>query len=186
MDCTRIRCIFDSVSTHHLSKDSSIDTVTNFRPLAKPTRAPCRAFCSALGCHNGYDARPRRSFGVFTGGQQGIHRGLSHSFLFAALGCSRWTANDIYTQRWTSAGAIGASSGLGPTHIPSWMPSPVGTQLFNHLATIQSPFRHFHHRPALHAALLILLLMALGHPPGARARRRLNAAGLIISSSYLS
>ena len=130
-------------------------------------------------------------FGVFTSEttQLGIHRGLSHSFLFAALGClagGRLTAYihaalDIGWRDWSKLWFWGLL-----THSLLDAFTLYGTQLFNPFSDYPVAFSTiFIIDPLYTLPLLILLLMALGHPPGARARRRLNAAGLIISSCYL-
>ncbi|MEE2628136.1 MAG: metal-dependent hydrolase [Candidatus Latescibacterota bacterium] len=130
-------------------------------------------------------------FGVFTSEttQLGIHRGLSHSFLFATLGClagGRLTsyihaALDIGWRDWSKLWFWGLL-----THSLLDAFTLYGTQLFNPFSDYPVALSTiFIIDPLYTLPLLILLLMALGHPPGARARRRLNAAGLIISSSYL-
>ena len=129
--------------------------------------------------------------GVFTSEttQLGIHRGLSHSFVFAVLGGltgGRLTAGihaglDINWRDWSKLWIWCLL-----THALLDAFTLYGTQLFNPLSDYPVAFSTiFIIDPLYTLPLLACLLMALRHPPGARARRRLNAAGLIISSSYL-
>ena len=129
--------------------------------------------------------------GVFTSEttQLGIHRGLSHSFVFAVLGGlagGRLTAvihAGLYIN-WRDWSKLWIWCLL--THALLDAFTLYGTQLFNPLSDYPVAFSTiFIIDPLYTLPLLACLLMALRHPPGARARRRFNAAGLIISSSYL-
>ncbi len=121
--------------------------------------------------------------------QLGIHRGFSHSLVFAILGglaggrltAALHKALDVGWRPWSKLWFAGLL-----THALLDAFTSYGTQLF-------SPFSHypvafstiFIIDPLYTLPLLALLLVALRHPPDSKRRRHLNAAGLVISTSYL-
>ncbi len=115
--------------------------------------------------------------GVFTSEttQLGIHRGLSHSFVFAVLGSlvgGRLTAvthagRDINWRDWSKLWFWCLL-----THALLDAFTLYGTQLFNPLSDYPVAFSTiFIIDPLYTLPLLACLLMALRHPPGTRARR---------------
>ncbi len=121
--------------------------------------------------------------------QLGIHRGLSHSLLFAAVGGllgGKLTAAlhaqlNVHWRNWATLWFWGLL-----THALLDAFTMYGTQLFNPFSSYPVAFSTiFIIDPLYTLPLLFFLMAALRHPPDARRRRQLNGLGLALSSCYL-
>lgn len=121
--------------------------------------------------------------------QLGIHRGFSHSLLFAALGglaggkllAKLYSDLDIPWRQWATLCLLALF-----THSLLDVFTMYGTQLFNPFSDYPVALSTiFIIDPLYTVPLLVLLLLALRHPPNAHRRRMLNSLGLGLSTIYL-
>lgn len=181
--------------SNHYKRTTTIDTVTQLALGAAVgeallgRRAAHRA--ALWGAAAGLTPDLDVLLGAFTSEtvQLGIHRGLSHSLLFAVAGgllggkltAALHSQLDVRWRDWATLWFLGLL-----THALLDSFTMYGTQLFNPFSTYPVAFSTiFIIDPLYTFPLLFLLLAALRHPPDAQRRRRLNGLGLAISSCYL-